>query len=67
MSCVHIIIGHRGTGKTKWLRAISQKSKKNFKYFDLDEEIEKFFKKSISDIFHEGEKAFRDIERDIFF
>ena len=66
---INLIVGHRGTGKTHWLRIIEnlykEKNKKVF-CFDLDEEIEKETGKNISDLFLASEKKFRDLEQKVF-
>ena len=66
---IHLIIGHRGTGKSHWLKIISQIHKKKEKKifcFDLDKEIESSSKKSIQDLFKEGELIFREWEQNTF-
>ena len=66
---IHLIIGHRGTGKSHWLKIISQIHKEKGKEifcFDLDKEIESSSKKSIQDIFKEGESVFREWEQNTF-
>lgn len=64
---IPIIIGHRGTGKSHWLKIISQVYKGKALCFDLDKETEVFLKKSISSIFKEkGEKGFRKWEQKVF-
>lgn len=64
---IHIIIGHRGTGKSHWLHIISQIYKKKALYFDLDREVEAFSGKPIVSIFEkEGEKSFRKWEQRAF-
>lgn len=60
-----LLIGHRGTGKSKTAEAI--KKKFNFNVVDLDFYIELNEKKSIKDIFEElGEKYFRSLELKYF-
>lgn len=55
-----ILIGMPGCGKTTIGKILSEKIK--MKFIDIDEYIEKTEKKSISDIFKDGEKVFRNIE-----
>jgi shikimate kinase/shikimate 5-dehydrogenase len=61
-----IFIGHRGVGKT----SVLQRHKIYFedvKHFDLDSEIQKQCQRPIAEIFiKEGEKRFREIEKDVF-
>ena len=64
---IHIIIGHRGTGKSHWLNIISQIHKEKALCFDLDKEIEIFSGMTITSIFEkEGEKGFRKWEQKVF-
>lgn len=66
---LNIIVGHRGTGKSHWLnllKAFYKKKQLTALFFDLDEEIEKTFGKSISDLFMGGEASFRQKERKVF-
>lgn len=55
-----ILIGMPGCGKTTIGEILSRKIKMNF--IDMDKYIEKTEKKSIADIFKDGEETFRDIE-----
>ena len=55
-----LVIGHRGVGKTSFLKRYGHLFSKTF---DLDAEIEKRSHKKITDIFeHEGEAKFRALE-----
>lgn len=66
---VHIITGHRGTGKTSWIKIISQlyKSKnQEVLCFDLDKAIERASKKTVSTLFQKGERVFRSWEKKAF-
>ena len=64
---IHIITGHRGGGKSRWLKTISHIYGKKALCFDLDQEVEKEAGKSIRQIFQEeGEKGFRRREREAF-
>lgn len=59
-----ILIGFMGVGKTSVGKLLS--SKLNIKFIDMDNEIEKREKKSISNIFKEcGEDYFRQLESDL--
>lgn len=55
-----VLIGMPGCGKTTIGKMLSQKIKMEF--IDADEYIEQTEEKSISDIFKNGEEAFRDVE-----
>jgi shikimate kinase len=56
------LIGFMGAGKTTVGRQLAKKLR--WKFFDLDQEIEKLEKKRISEIFREsGEPHFRELER----
>ena len=62
-----LLTGHRGAGKTTFLR-LTQFAElemfKDYSFFDLDEEIQAKAKKSISEIFSDlGEKGFRELEQ----
>ena len=57
---IYLIIGHRGTGKTFWLKKLKKKfmdfcktnlNKEKYYFIDLDEEIEKKTGQTISDFF----------------
>ena len=66
---IYLIIGHRGTGKSEWLKIISsihKEKNKDVLCFDLDKEVEKSSRRSIQDIFKEGEDVFRNWEQKIF-
>ncbi len=56
------LIGFMGTGKTSIGKLLAQKMVRNF--IDVDELIEKQIGKPISMIFREGEKNFREMERE---
>jgi shikimate kinase len=53
-----LLIGHRGTGKTSFLRGLA-----GTQTFDLDAEIENAEGRSIGEIFKDGEDKFRLLER----
>lgn len=61
-----ILLGYRYTGKTTLAKYIAKTN--NFKYIDLDEEIEKESKQKIFDLLQteEGWNKFRKLEFDIF-
>lgn len=66
---VHIITGHRGTGKTGWLKIISKLHKnkhQNVLCFDLDEVVEDISGKTVHSLFQKGEKVFRHWEKKAF-
>ena len=66
---LNLIIGHRGTGKTYFLKLIQSYYKKNnlkAQFFDLDQEVEKTTGKSISELFQTGENYFRKWEQKVF-
>lgn len=63
------LIGHRGTGKSSLLGRIERAfadSDRVALFFDLDAEIEKRQGKKVSELFANGEAAFRTIERETF-
>ena len=64
---IYLIVGHRGVGKTIWLKKLKKTLNSSTKlqncFFDLDEEIEKTTKKKISELFLKGEKVFRLAEK----
>ncbi|MGZ3723934.1 MAG: shikimate kinase, partial [Bdellovibrionales bacterium] len=60
---ITLLIGHRGTGKTSFLRALKA-AKPELTVFDLDEEIEKSSGVGLAEIFKRGEAHFRECERD---
>ena len=56
-----ILLGYMGCGKTKVGKKLSKKI--GIKFYDLDQEIELFYSKSIKQIFDEiGEIKFRKLE-----
>ena len=64
---IHIITGHRGTGKTHWLKIISQLYKnQGVLCFDLDERVESLSGQSIPELFKKGEREFRSWEKKVF-
>lgn len=62
-----LLTGHRGVGKTTFLRLTQNANLEMFKdysFYDLDEEVQHKTKKTISHIFTEmGEKKFRELEQ----
>lgn len=57
-----LIVGHRGTGKTSWLRALKE-ALPDRRYFDLDTVIEQATGKTVAEIFAaDGEQTFRQLE-----
>ena len=59
---IHLIVGHRGTGKTSWLWTLKEELEQG-RYIDLDTYIEKEEKTSVSKIFEKkGQKIFRQLE-----
>ena len=66
---IHILVGHRGTGKShflKLLKSFYQKRKLKALFFDLDEEIEKSLGQSLNSLFQKGKSFFRRQEKNIF-
>ncbi|MBC6415090.1 MAG: hypothetical protein GDA46_01680 [Bdellovibrionales bacterium] len=66
---LNILIGHRGVGKTYFLKQIKNYYKKKqipAHFIDLDEEIEKASQKSLFELFTKGEVFFRKWEQKIF-
>ena len=66
---IYILVGHRGTGKShflKLLKSFYQKKKLKALFFDLDEEIEKHLGQSLNSLFQKGEAFFRRQEKNIF-
>ena len=66
---LHLIIGHRGTGKSHWLKIIKEiyrEKRENVLCLDLDKEVEKSSQKNIPELFKEGEKTFREWEKKVF-
>lgn len=59
------LVGITGVGKTTIGKILAKKI--NYKFLDLDEEIERISGKSISDIFSEGKDVFRNIESKVLF
>ena len=60
------LVGFMGSGKSGLGDKIA--TRLNFKFSDLDKEIEISEKKSISEIFHEkGEEHFRKLEKQMLF
>ena len=62
---MYLIIGHRGTGKTKWCSEIKKYfQKKNLPvlWLDIDREIEKKTQQTLDQIFLKGEAFFRKLE-----
>lgn len=62
-----LITGHRGSGKTTFLKLTETARLEIFKdytFYDLDEEIEHKTQKTIPEIFaHHGERGFRELEQ----
>ncbi len=65
---ITVIIGQRGVGKTQLLKRIHRyTADEKMPCFDLDQEIEKYEKKTIQEIFEKkGEEYFRELEKRIF-
>lgn len=66
---VHIITGHRGTGKTNWLKIIGKLYKsqnQNVLCFDLDRVVENLSGKTVHSLFQKGESVFRTWEKKAF-
>jgi len=66
-----ILVGHRGSGKSQLLNRLKQYAAETghdqFKFIDLDIEIERREGSSITEIFSsQGERAFREIEGKVF-
>ncbi len=63
-----LLIGHRGVGKSQLLmRLKAYLNQPQLYFFDLDEEIEKKFKKPVFNLFSEvGEQIFRDLEWNMY-
>jgi len=60
-----VLIGHRGTGKTTFLRALEKFAHDqdwNWSFFDLDQEIERRQGALTAEIFAQGEEKFRQLE-----
>lgn len=63
---IYLLTGHRGVGKSSLLKRI-QNYNPSVKCWDLDREIELFYKKQINQIFQEeGETHFRQMEKRVF-
>ncbi len=62
---IYLIVGHRGVGKTTWLKKIKTIFKSSGYYIDLDEQIEKHAQLSISQLILDSEKKFRKKEMSI--
>lgn len=61
-----VFIGHRGVGKTELLKRHATHYPE-IKHFDLDDQIEKHVKCTVSDYFQKyGESEFRKIEAEVF-
>jgi len=58
---IHLIVGHRGAGKTSLLFALKDQLKKG-RFIDLDTYIEQEEQIKITDIFKKGEDFFRQLE-----
>jgi shikimate kinase/shikimate 5-dehydrogenase len=59
-----LFLGHRGAGKTSFARRLRESSAGRLEVCDLDQEIERRYERSISDIFaSDGEARFRELER----
>ena len=66
---LNLIIGHRGTGKTHFLKLIQNHYKKHgliAEFFDLDQEIEKRTNQTVPELFQKGESHFRKWEQTVF-
>ena len=66
---LNLIIGHRGTGKTHFLKLLQDYYKKNrlqAQFFDLDQEIEKQTGQTVSELFSKEEAHFRKWEKKVF-
>ena len=67
---IYLIVGHRGCGKTSFLRRIElyyEEQKKVGIFLDLDHEIEKHEHLSVDGIFEKyGQEYFRELEQKIF-
>ena len=64
---MHIIIGHRGTGKSHWLKLIKEAHQgQKILCLDLDKEVEKASKQNVFQLFQKGESHFREWEKKVF-
>ncbi len=62
-----VIIGHRGTGKSSFLKRCLENFPEAGPFYDLDTEIEKEQGRSIEEIFlADGENIFRNLESKVF-
>ena len=64
-SRIHLIIGHRGAGKTTWCAEIKkyfQRKKLSVLWLDIDQEIEKKTQQTLNQFFLKGERFFRKLE-----
>jgi shikimate kinase len=59
------LMGHRGVGKTSLLKRLASYLP-DYSCFDLDLEIERQCGKSIPEIWKDGERSFREIEKRVF-
>lgn len=65
-SLKRVFIGHRGVGKSSLLKR-HQSYFPKVVHFDLDQEIEKKINQGISEFFkQQGEKKFREVEKNVF-
>ena len=65
---IYLIIGHRGAGKTTWVKEAGKYfsiKKEKVLIFDIDEEIQKTSHQTIHQLFGKGEYYFRKIENDV--
>ncbi len=63
---LNILIGHRGTGKSHFLKLLQVAYGNKALVFDLDKEIEKSEGQSLSLLFQQSENKFRKIESQTF-
>jgi len=64
---IYLVVGHRGVGKTTWVKEIEQYFlKKNEKVlvFDIDQEVQNNTHLTIDQMFEKGENYFRKTEND---
>ena len=64
-----LLIGHRGVGKTHFLKQLENYYKKNqisAKFIDLDKEIERISRQSLFELLKKGESFFRQWEQKVF-
>ncbi len=65
---IYLIIGHRGTGKTTWVKEVKKyfsEQNENILTFDIDQEMQNKTHQTIDQIFEKGESYFRKIENEI--